>query len=64
MLAFDCLPEDALKDGPFGLIRRIPRNLIPADATKELGLSLIFHFYLIYAAVFWVFALMFAAIAA
>lgn len=64
MLAFDCLPEGSLTGGPFGLIHRIPPTATGGAPAKEFGLSLLLDFYVLYSAVFWVFALTLLAIAA
>ncbi|MGH7085741.1 MAG: hypothetical protein ACREFN_12200 [Acetobacteraceae bacterium] len=64
MLAFDCLPDGGLSGGPLGLIRRIPPTAAGGAAAREFGLSLLLDFYLLYSAVFWVFALTLIAIAA
>ncbi|MGH7066598.1 MAG: hypothetical protein ACREEU_02315 [Acetobacteraceae bacterium] len=56
MLAFDCLPEGALTGGPFGLVRRLSPRATGAAAAREFGLALFLDFYLLYSAVFWVFA--------
>lgn len=64
MLAFDCVPDSALRGGPLGVVRRRPAKVTGLAAAKEPGRSPNFDFYLVYAGVFWVVALAIVAVAA